>query len=357
MGIPSRMQDRRLVLSKLKQANYATLVSDANLILGKGIPVNAPLFAHPQTTHRDNLAQSMKLHDFPTADGHLITERNIQDELSCDGDTWLLGWFFALAMGKVTSVQPNAAGNPTAWRHTNKPQDPATDGKDLPVTTIYREWADLAAAKGRIHSCHVASVKLAFPPSGVVQVSGSIVGSGQETTGALATPPALLTQQLLQSNDMQFLRGTQGAPTDITSRLVRGSLSFDFTWQFDQENARVPGGGLYMSRAWVGVPVLTMSWQEFVDDTDVTVHTNYLTPPATREEVKVIVNGATIGAGPEKQSLELRVLAAYPQIGGKSQAGDKTIYPFSVGRAEAFKEGANDVCTVIVQNTETSYLV
>ncbi len=357
MSIPSRMQDRRLVLSKLKQADYATLVSDANLILGKGIPVNNPLFAHPQTVHRDNLAQSMKLHDFPTADAHLITERNIQDELSCDGDTWLLGWFFALAMGRVTSVQPNAGGNPTAWKHTFKPQDPATDGKDLPVITIYREWASAANAKGRIHSVHVASVKLAFPPSGVVQVSGTLIGSGQETTGALATPPALLTQQLLQCNDLQFLRGTQGAPTDISSRLVRGSLSFEFTWQFDAENARRPGGGLYMSRAWVGVPVITMNWQEFVDDSDVTVHDSYLTPSAPREEVKVIVNGAQIATGPEKQSLELRVLAAYPQIGGKSQAGDKSIYPFSIGRAEAFKEGSNDVYTAIVQNTETSYLV
>jgi len=39
MGMPSRMEDRLLVLSKLKQTNYATLVSDANLILGKRIAV------------------------------------------------------------------------------------------------------------------------------------------------------------------------------------------------------------------------------------------------------------------------------------------------------------------------------
>jgi hypothetical protein len=258
-------------------------------------------------------------------------------------------------MGKVATTQPNAGGNPTARLHTIRPLDPAVDGKDLPVTTIYREWSGAANGKGRIHSVLISEVNLEFPAGDHIRVSAGLVGSGQETTGALATTPALQTEQLLLSNDVKFFRGTQGSPAEISSRIVRNSIRFRFAYQFDEENSRFPGSGLFRGRAWADRPDWSLEWQEFIDDSDVTVHDNYLSQAT--EEVKLLVEGAVIGSGPEKHQLEIRFLAAKPKITAKAEAAGKSIYSYQIGFADAFREGSNDVITVKVQNTQTSYLV
>lgn len=351
MGIPSRMQDYRLVVSKLKQADYATLVSDANLQGGKRLSPNAPLFGHRALSFENNLDVTMKGHDYATQQWEV--ERNSSDQLAHKGDTWLLGWLAGFGLGKVSSVQPDAGGAPTAWRHTFRPLDPGVDGKDLPVTTVYRELTGAANLKGRMHSVAVASFGISFPASRAIQCEASLLASGQETTGALATPPALLSLVPLFSNDMVFSRGAQGAPTAVTSRVVRGSMRFGFTWNLDEENARHAGSGLYRARAWVGTPAPTLEWQELVDDSDAAVHDAYLAQ--TIEEVKLNILGPTIAAA-QKHELEIRFLAARPKITGRAQSGDKTIYSFRVGPEDAFKESTNDVFTVIVENTESSYL-
>lgn len=349
MSIPSRMQDRILVLSKLKQSAWGTLVSDANLQAGKRWAPNEPVFAEPIPAFWTNRHQSMKGHDYATERREV--ERNVSFGMSFDADTWLLGWAFAFGMGKVTSV---LLGGGPGYKHTFKPLDPSADGKDLPVTTIYREWANVAAAKGRLHACGVRNVELTFPPSGVVQLAVEVIGSGQETTGALASPPAIPSLNLLHSNDMLFQFGAQGAPGDVSAEIVRGSVRFGFTWSPDEENRRAPGGSLYASRLWVGQPQPTLSFQRFVDDADATAETEWLA--GTKREVKVTVAGAVI-AGPDKHQIVIRGLAVVPEGIRKGRVNDKTIYEYTIGPDHWLKEGSNDVVTVEVQNTETSYLV
>ncbi|GEM_PF-3974340 len=340
-----------LVTSHLKQANFATLVTDANLQTGQRRALSGPIFAHPALSFWNNLELTGKGHDYLTQ--QVEVERNVADTLSLPGDTFMLGWGVFFGMGKVTTTTPNG-GNPTAKLHTGKPLDPGVDGSELPVATIYREWANAAAAKGRIHSIAVPSFQITLPASQPVRLECSIVGSGQETTGALSTPPALpASLDLLLSNNLVFRRGTQGSPSDVTSRVIRGSVRVGFGWGLEEELRRTAGSGLYAARSVISTPQPFIEWSELVDDTDVTVHSNYLAQSV--EEVKGTVQGTVIGGGPETHQLEFRMLAARVKITGKSQVGKYTVYQFRAGIEDAAKEGANDVFTIAVQNTQTTY--
>lgn len=352
MSIPSRIKDRILVVSHLKQTDYATILTDANLQAGKRFSALGPVFGDPQSARWTNRNHAYKGHDYATQMQEV--ERSIGPvPFAFEGDSYLAAWISYFGMGSVSSVQPNAGANPTAWRHTIKPFDPAAAGKDVPVTTIYAEAANVAGLKRRLKSCAIADFGFEFPPGAPISMQCSLIGSGEIVTGALASPPALSALNLLLSNNMTFSLGTQGAPTDITTEIVRGSVRFGFSWTLDEEHSRAPGGGLYRSRMWVGVPQPTLSFARFVDDTASTPFDDWLA--GTVREIKVKVTGAQIGTGPEVHDLEIRGLALRPEGVPLGQSGDKTIYQYSVAGDFWFKEGSNDVITIIVTNTQSSY--
>jgi hypothetical protein len=353
VSIPSRMQDSKLVLSKLKQTNYATSLTDVNLQGGKRIMVDSPVFGQMDITRWTDQGLSMKGHSYATMLQQTI--RDLSETLKFPLESWLAAWAFSFAMGKVASSQPNAGTNPTCWAHAIKPLDPGTDGKDLPVTTIYTEANQAALMQRRIKSACAVSVSLEFPANAPGELTVAVTGSGEVVTGALATPPAIPTYNLLMSNDLVFKYGTQAAPTDISGEIVAGSVKFTFTWNFDDANSRAPGGGLYRSRAWVTAPSISLDFQRFVDDSSSTPESERLGD--TIREVKITAPGSTIGPGPEKHQIEIRGLAVVPQSVKIGQSGDKSVYQYSIGPSHWLKQGAADVVTVTVQNLETSYLV
>jgi len=353
MAIPARIQERMLVVSHLKQSAYGTILTDVNLQGGKRLAPNAPVFGDPELSFFTDRDRTMKGHDFATLRD--VLEHEVAGQMAIQGGSFIAALIATFGMGKVTSVQPNAGGNPTAWRHTIKPLDPAVDGKDLPVTTIYTEAANVAGLKRRLHSIAVRSFGFEFPATGAMNLTADLVGSGQITTGALATPPTLLDDPRLFCQNMTFDYGAQGAPSNIITELVRGSLRFGFTWNLDDENARHPGSGKFRSRAWVMKPDATLEFQRLVDDAVATPQTEY--EAGTILEVKFKITGVQIGAGPEVHDLEVRGLAVAPRAIPKGQAGDKTVYQYSFGPDDWLKQGAADVLTVIVTNTQASYLV
>ena len=352
MAMPSRMEDRILVLSKLKQANYATILTDANLIAGKRVPVEAPVFGQPDIKRWTNQSLSMVGHDYATLAQQV--EREMTESLQLVGDSWLLAWLFAFAMGNVVSTQPNAVGAPAAWQHVIKPLDPSAAGKDLPVTTIYAEAAAAANLQRRLQSMAVKDVTLEFPSSAPLKATANLVGSGQVTSGALATPPALMTLVPLMSNDLVFKYGPQGAPVDISSQIVHGSVKFGFTWNLDDANSRAPGGGLFRSRAWVGSPHISLEFQRMVDDAASAPNDDWLAD--TIQEVLFSVNGPLIAVA-EFHRISIRGLAVIPTVVKLGQSGDKSVYQYTIAPDHWLKQGAADVVTVTCENTETSFLV
>src|SRR5712691_10252526 len=202
MAIPSRMEDRVLILSKLKQTVYGTILTDVNLQGGKRFAPSAAVFGQPSIKRWSNEALSMQGHDYGTQLQEV--ERDLTVPLSLVGDSWLLAWLFAFAMGNVTSTQPNAGGAPTAWQHVIKPLDPSSAGKDLPVTTVYSESANTANLQRRLESMCVKDVTVEFPMSAPLHATANLVGSGKVTTGLLASQPAISAFVPLMSNDLVF---------------------------------------------------------------------------------------------------------------------------------------------------------
>jgi hypothetical protein len=352
MAIPSRMEDRILVLSKLKQANYATLVSDANLIAGKRVPVEAAVFGQPDVKRWTTQPLTMAGTDYATQLQEV--ERDLTESLSLVGDSWLLAWAFAFAMGNVTSTQPNAGGAPTAWQHVIKPLDPSSAGKDLPATTIYAEAAAVAGLQRRLQSMIVKDVAIDFPATAPLKLAVNLIGSGAVTTGALATPPALMTLVPLMSNDLVFKYGTQTTPADISSEIVAGSVKFSFSWTPDDANSRAPSGGLYRSRMWVGTPNFNLTFQRFVDDAASAPNDDFFSDSI--KEVLFSVQGPLIAVA-EFQRISIRCLAVVPTIVKLGQAGNKSVYQYTIAPDHFLKQGAADVVTVTCENLETSYLV
>lgn len=353
MAIPSRIEDRALVLSKLKQTAYGTALTDVNLQAGKRIPTENAVFGQPDIVRWTSRPLSMVGHDYATQVQQV--ERDLKEQLTFAGDTWLLAWVAAFGMGNVTSTQPNSVGNPTAWKHVIKPLDPSAVAKDLPVTTIYDEANASANLERRLLDMCIHDFTIEFPKSAPAKISANLIGSGRVTTGLLASQPALPALNLLMSNDMVFKYGPQAAPTDISSEIVNGSVKFGFTWNMDDANSRAPGGGLFRSRAWINQPDISLEFQRFVDDAASTPVDDWLAD--TIREVLITVPGAIIGTGPEKHQIDIRGLAVIPHSVKIGQSGNKSVYQYSIGPDHWLKQGAADVVTVTVQNLETSFLV
>src|SRR6266566_328466 len=353
MAIPSRMQDRALVLSKLKQTNYATILTDANLQAGKRISPEAAYFGQPDVKRWSDMNLSMKGHPYATQVQEI--ERDLNQSLTLTGDSWLLAWAFAFAMGKVTSTQPNAGGAPTAWQHAIKPQDPTADGKDLPVTTVYAEASAAANMQRRLQSMVVKSLSLDIPGKGSpLRIVADLVGSWQVTSGLLASQPSLMTLIPLFSQNLVFKYGTQGAPTDISSQIVDGSVKLAFSWNFDDGNSRAPSGGLYRSRAWLARPDISLSFSRFVDSAASTPNDDFFAD--TIQECRFSVAGPLIAAA-EFHSIDVRLLAVVPTVVKLGESGDKSIYQYTISPDHVLKQGAADVIVVTCENLETSFLV
>jgi hypothetical protein len=347
------MQDRTLVLSKLKQTNYATILTDVNLQAGKRVSPESAYFGQPGVKRWTDAALAMKGFNYATQVQEI--ERDLNEQLVLTGDSWLLGWAFAMAMGTSVASQPDAGGSPTAWLHTIKPQDPVAVGKDLPVTTIYAEAGGAANMQRRLQSMAMKSVSLDIPGKGSpLKVTCDLVGSGQITSGLLASQPSLMTLVPLFSQNLVFKYGTQGAPTDISSQIVDGSVKLTFTWGFDDANSRAPSGGLYRSRAWLTNPQISLTFNRFVDVASSQPNDDFFSDLI--QEVNFSVAGPAIGAT-QFHSFGVRLLAVVPTVVKLGQSGDKSIYQYTIGPDHMLKQGSNDVIVISAENLETSFLV
>ena len=142
-----------------------------------------------------------------------------------------------MAMGTSVASQPDISGSPLAYQHVIKPQDPVANGKNLPVTTIYAEASAMPNMQRRLQSMVVKQVTLDVPGKGApLKLTVDLVGSGQVTTGLLASQPSLYTLVPLFSQNLVFKYGPVGATTDISSTIVDGSVKLTFSWGFDDAN-------------------------------------------------------------------------------------------------------------------------
>jgi hypothetical protein len=355
MSIPSMMQNRTLVLSKLMQTAYATILTDVNLQAGKRISPESPFFGMPSTKRWSDMALAMKGEFYSTQVDEI--ERDLSEQLVLTGDSWLLPWAFAMAMGTSVASQPDSGGSPLAFQHVIKPQDPVANGKNLPVTTIYTEASEMPNMQRRLQSMVVKQVALDVPGKGSpLKVTVDLVGSGQITSGLLASQPSLYTLVPLFSQNLVFKYGPVGATVDISSQIVDGSVKLTFGYGFDDRNARAPSGGLFRSRAWLTEPEITLSFQRFVDTADSSPNDDYFAN-AIRECIFSVQGPQIAGDGTQFHSFQVDLKSFVPTVVKMGVAGDKTVYQYTVAKDHFLKQGTNDVIVVTAENLETSFLV
>src|SRR5579883_3039293 len=121
---PQRIMDVKWAFSAKKQADYATLVPDDSITLAVPV-IGSEIF---ELSRDSKYARTMDLSSLAA------------------------GWVCAFGMGKVVTTQPNPGGNPTAYKHVLTFFDPATAGKQVPVTTIVEKVSSAANFLRRLES-------------------------------------------------------------------------------------------------------------------------------------------------------------------------------------------------------------
>lgn len=355
MSIPSMMQNRTLVLSKLMQTSYATILTDANLQAGLRISPESPFFGQPSVKRWSDQALSMKGEFYSTQVDEI--ERDMSEQLVLVGDAWLCAWAFAMAMGTSVASQPDSGGSPLAYQHVIKPQDPVANGKNLPVTTIYTEASEMPNMQRRLWSMVAKQLTFDIPGKGMPpKITLDMVGSGQITSGLLASQPALYSLIPFFSQNLVFKYGPVGATVDISSQIVDGSVKLTFSYGFDDKNSRAPSGGLYRSRAWLTEPEITLAFQRFVDSADSSPNDDFFSD-AIRECIFSLQGPQIAGDGTQFNSIQVDLKSFVPTVVKLGQSGDKTVYQYTVAKDHFLKQGSNDVIVVTAENTETSFLV
>src|SRR5579885_84942 len=233
---PQRIMDVKWAFSAKKQADYATLVPDDSITLAVPV-IGTEIFELSRVQYTDEMRYG-KGHEFATTQRELT--RDSKYARTMDLSSLAAGWVCAFGMGKVVTTQPNPGGNPTAYKHVFTFFDPATAGKQVPVTTIVEKVSSAANFLRRLESMAISDFTISGKNREVCQVAVNLMGSGKVTTGADASFPASLSAvSLLDMGVMTFKLGTQGAPTDLSVRLLDFTLKV--TQNLDAANGYAPG--------------------------------------------------------------------------------------------------------------------
>ncbi|MFQ5927626.1 MAG: phage tail tube protein [Terriglobia bacterium] len=341
---PQRAFDVTWLFSTKKETAYGTALADADL--NRRVVAPAVEVAKIAKDYRSDLDRFGKGHEFATELEEV--SRDLRRSTSFDASSLTLAWVAAFALGKVTTTQPNPAGNPTAYDHKFTFADPATS-KQAPTTTVYEELtADL---QRRLLSLACSEFTLAGRARDVASLTANWVGSGQTVDGALTPLPALTAQSFLLGGDADILFGPQGAPVSLKERVLEWSLSVSQNLQ--SELGYHPGSGKFRGRIWYGPRRVSAALTFFAQETD-DLLTLFLND--TVRELQIDLAGDTIGPGPEKHRALLRLPAVILTAVDDTLEGNQIVYRVEIGEQGVLKQTGLEPLEITVTNTETSFL-
>jgi tail tube protein len=347
---PQRMYDVKWAFSNKKQVDYTTLVADNDLNQHLAV-IGADVAEVGRTSYSDD-KQYGKGHEFPTAFRELTREMKLSRTM--DLSSLMAGWAAAFGMGNVVVSQPNPSNNPTAFRHVVTFFD-ASLGKQVPVTTIYEQVLAQPSFERRLESLAVSDFTITGKSREVAQLQLSFVGSGKTTNGSM-TVPSLTPVSVFDSGGLVFKLGPQGAPVDLSSRLL--DFTVKVTQNLDLQNAYSPGGGLYASRMWAGARRATFDAQLHLDSANTDLLDDFIN--ASLLEVSFKFSGDLILAGqPEKHDCEIKFPAVRISALPVSAQGDLLVYRISAGDTDVYKDAGgtpNEPLQITVTNTVPAYL-
>ncbi len=251
---PQRDFDIWWAFTTKKQVDYATVRADADLTLRT--PFTEVQFAEITQRKRTDGQQFGKGHEFSTRQDSVSQDLRLARAFDCS--SLMIGQAGAFTMGKV------ATSGVGPYTHVITLSDPPTDGKEAPVTTIYEHLSD--GIERKIHSVGFDSYTVSGRNQEVVQLQAALIGSGQVTNAALTGgAPALTPVSIFNGGDTIVSVGPQGAPVDISERIL--DWSFTVNQQLKADLGYHPGSGLYRARIWLGQRRVSLSIRAFIDDT------------------------------------------------------------------------------------------
>ena len=346
---PQRIHEINWAFSTKKQANYSTLVADASL--DQRVAMIGTDIADLSKTTLSDAARFGKGHEFPTTRRELA--RDLRLSRTLDLSSLMAAWAATFAMGSVTSVQPNPAGNPSAWRHTIL-FSAASTSRQPPVTTIYEELWTQPPVQRKLESMALDSFAISGRAREVAQLSMNLVGSGKVTTGAV-TLPALSTVSLLDMGSAVFQIGALGAPAALTERLLEFSVSV--AQNLDADAGYEPGGGLFRKKIFFTTRRPTFNATVEVDVANTDLYDDWLAE--NLREVKFKLVGDTIGPGPETHDMEIHFPAVRLSAAQIGENSGRLVYRISAGEDDVYKGAGgtpDEPVQITVTNTTSSYL-
>ena len=347
---PQRMHDVKWAFSNKKQADYSTLVADNDLNQMVAV-IGADVAELGRTAYTDDKLYG-KGHEFPTTFRELT--RQLKLSRTMDLTSLMAGWAAAFGMGKVVTTQPNPSNNPTAYRHVITFLD-ASQGKQVPVTTIYEQVLAQPAFERKLESLAVSDFSIVGKARDVAQLQLSLIGSGKTTNGAVSIP-SLTPISVFDMGGLVFKLGPQGAPVDLSSRLI--DFSVKVTQNLDVQNSYSPGSGLYASRMWIGARRATFDANLFLDTANSDLLDDFTA--ANLLEVSFKFTGDKILANqPETHDCEIKFPAVRITALPIASQGDLLAYKLTAAETDVYKDAGgtpNEPLQITVTNTVSSYL-
>ncbi len=347
---PQRAQDITWAFSTKKQADYATLVPDGNL--DQHISLIGADVADLSRTSFSDAARYGKGHEFPTQFRELT--RDLRFARTTDFTSLMAGWAAAFGMGSVVTTQPNPVSNPGAYRHVITFSN-ASASKQVPVTTIYEQLSGQTAFQRKLESLAVADFTITGKAREVAQLQMNLVGSGRITNGSV-TVPSLTPVSALDMGGMVFKLGAQGAPTDLSPRLIEFSVKV--TQNLDLDNGYHPGSGLFRDRMWMGARRATFDATVFVDAGSTDIFDEWLAAGPLEASFHFI-GDAILNGQPETHDCEIKFPAVRLTAIPISAQNDLLVYSISAGENDVYKDAGgtpNEPLQITVTNTVPAYL-
>jgi hypothetical protein len=256
-------------------------------------------------------------------------------EISTRVDDYLAGWLMAMVMGNdafTAGVDPLPNTHVLTWRDTGEPAK---------LTNIYIE--DAPGLKRKFQDMSCSKVVLSGTDKGSIMAKASFIGTGRYVDGAMTTLPALPTAQYLYGSDTIVSIGPAGAPSAMFPRV----LSYEATFDHQNDLFRSCGGGVYPVFPRYGNPLCSLKLVIAIDDTsDVR---DWMMSETLLEVQLVTTSGAAV------------MTIDYPNvIIPKSDLGEQdkyVIYTVELDQEAILKPSGGEVCTVTVKNTAGEYLV
>lgn len=241
-------QQRRFARSKFPQANYKTATDAADPENFVEFLVSDKNLATLSTNSEDNREDSTG-YEQPTEE--YITDHDTARQAERAVCFEEVGRDLLLALGSVTTTQPNAGAAPTVYKHVFKRMDMSAAGRQLLAMTLIEIVGD--AINRLLPSMLVES--LDFKGEGTKRIRESMALRG---SGKVVTPSGLTVDDIEPLTGLHYALNSQVKLTLADAGTLANSSDFGAggkldSWSFGIKNALLadegfrPGAGLYQT--------------------------------------------------------------------------------------------------------------